>query len=168
MTLADIKSDLAALKEQVASFISNKPNAEQLEAAQADWGAKVSELGDQVKAAEAKESDHAEQLKSRDSEIDALKTEIAELKAEKETAETEHAKEVEEVKESTDKKASAKAAQIASSQGIPSVAVQPGGAAIDESKNVLEQWQSIEDPKKKTAFFQKHRAEIMRRARPSK
>ncbi|MGC9452653.1 MAG: hypothetical protein ACP5I4_14535 [Oceanipulchritudo sp.] len=53
------------------------------------------------------------------------------------------------------KTAEAKAAQICASVGVDPVQVTPAGDA--KQANLLEQFNAITDPAKKTAFFRKHR-----------
>lgn len=57
------------------------------------------------------------------------------------------------------KTAEAKAAEICASVGVDPVQVTPGGDA--KQANLIEQFNAITDPAKKTAFFRAHRAELI-------
>jgi chromosome segregation ATPase len=138
---------LAQAREAYANLLSaHQSSADELDAVRGDLTAasemledanqKITALTNDLNAAHEKEKqlDHdLAQAKEKQAEADAR---IAQL-------------------ESEAKEAESKAAEICASVGVDPVQVTPAGDA--KQADLLEQFNAITDPAKKTAFFRKHR-----------
>jgi chromosome segregation ATPase len=149
---ADQLNTLADAREAYANLLaSHGTTVEELDAVRGDLTAasemldeangRITALTNDLTASREKEQqlgNDLTQAKERQKEADTL---IKQLEADAKSAE-------------------AKAAEICASVGVDPVQVTPGGDA--KQANLLEQFNAITDPAKKTAFFRKHREEILR------
>jgi chromosome segregation ATPase len=138
---------LAQAREAYATLLAaHQSSADELDAVRGDLTAasammeeanqKITALTNDLNATREKEKQLGHDLaqaKEKQSQADAR---IQQLETEAKTAE-------------------AKAAQICASVGVDPVQVTPAGDA--KQANLLEQFNAITDPAKKTAFFRKHR-----------
>jgi chromosome segregation ATPase len=151
-------AEIARLEVEVASLTKER---DELKTA---VEANASETATAAEDLQAQLSASARCITDLTADRDGIKAELAKAQADLTAANEKLANPSAEVV----KIASAKAAEITAAQGQPPISGTPAGTPAGGAGGIVEQWQSIQNPREKTAFYRANEKAILAAWKPAR